>query len=147
MIDQETLDAIIAEPSGNFIALAQVIKANPYTTFVGMNLSGCDFSGCVLADFNFSRCDMRGIKWDDATDFTGAKTMDATFDEGVRGTLKGVPVEKLFRLVPMVAGTPEVLKAPTAVEALAFFRRTDRQARMARLMMQAPSGAWEWVLK
>lgn len=141
------MNAIIEEPTGNFVAIAEAAKLNTSTAYVGSDLSGCDFSGCKLEYFNFSRCNMRGITWDDETDFTGAKTMGATFDDGVRGTLKGVPVERLYRVAPASVDCPDPVKAPTAAEALAFFRRADKTIPMARLMMQADSGVWEWVLK
>jgi hypothetical protein len=151
MIDQQTITAIVKEPTGNFVKLAELLglDARNAGAWVGMDLTGCDFSGCKLDGYNFTRCTMRGIRWDDDTDFTGAKTLGASFDDGVRGTLKGLPVEKLYRVIPASHVNPEPIKAPNAEEALAFFRRRDRPLRMAQLMVRAidpPDAAWEWVL-
>jgi uncharacterized protein YjbI with pentapeptide repeats len=87
------LDEVMDAPTTNFVELAKIAGLNPAVAYVGMDLDGCDFSGCVLDGFNFTHCSLMRIKYDDATDFTGAIVDDAAISRRSRQRIKGLSAD------------------------------------------------------
>jgi uncharacterized protein YjbI with pentapeptide repeats len=85
----EALNAIFDADTDNFVELTHRAGIDPARDFVGANLNGVDLSDCDLAGFNFARCRLHAITWNDATSFAGCNLEGATFDPGVAEHLPG----------------------------------------------------------